>query len=118
MDQTKPDMIEEKEMPMYQVKTEMARIKKRDEEGNFRVQKVEEYINTFVKISQKEGDELVEKLHKLNVPRLGDKHIYKILDIMPTTLDDVKMVLQGYNITVNNDNLKRIAAVVAEAAKK
>jgi DNA-directed RNA polymerase subunit F len=118
MDQTKPDIVEEKEVPMFEVKNEMAKIRKRDEEPNFRVQKVEEYVNAFVKLSHKEGTELVEKLRKLNVPRMGDKHIYKIVDILPTTVDDLKMILQGYNITINNDNQKKIVAVVVEFVKK
>jgi DNA-directed RNA polymerase subunit F len=118
MDQTKPVIIEEREVPMYEIKHELARIKKRDEEPNFRVQKTDEYINTFVQLSHKEGEELVEKIRKLNVPRLADKHIFKIVDILPTTVEDVKMILQGYNVTISNENFKKIVDTVSEYVKK
>ena len=114
MNTTKPKIIEEKEIPMFELKEELTKIKKREEDPNFRVQKTEEYINTFVKLKPSEAKELIEKLGKLNVPRLSDKFIFKIVDILPITVDELKVVLQGYTITVNNDNMKKIAKTVAE----
>jgi len=114
MNTTKPTVIEEKEMPMYELKDELAKIKKRDPELNFRVQKTEEYINVFVALKPKQAKELVGKLTKLNVPRMGDKILYKIVDILPRTVEELKVVLQGYPVTVNNDNMKKIAKTVAE----
>jgi DNA-directed RNA polymerase subunit F len=118
MDQTKPTIIEEREIPMFEVKHELAKVRKRDEEPNFRVQKTDEYINTFVQITEKDGAELVEKIKKLNVPRLADKHIFKIVDILPTTVEDAKMILQGYNVTVSNENFKKLVDTVSEYVKK
>jgi DNA-directed RNA polymerase subunit F len=115
MDSTKPDIVEEHEVPLYEVKAELARIRKRDDEPNFRVQKTEEYVNTLVTLGPKEGAELSVQLRKLAIPRLSEKHIFKIIDIMPTTADDVKLVLQGYNVTVNADNMKKIASTVKAA---
>ena len=51
-------------------------------------------------------------LFLLKVPRLKDQHIAKIIDILPTTLEDLRMVLKAYPITVNNENLKKIADTV------
>jgi hypothetical protein len=37
---------------------------------------------------------------------------------MPTTANDVKVALQGYNITVSQENCKKIANVLTEYAEK
>lgn len=99
------------------VKDQLEKIKKRDEELNFRAQKTLEYLEQFCKLSKKQADELMEKLEGLNVPRLRDLHFNKIIDIMPTHPNDVKVALQGYNITVSNDNCKKIADAVKEYAE-
>jgi DNA-directed RNA polymerase subunit F len=114
MDTTKPTIIEEKEIPMFELKEELTKIKKREEEPNYRVQKTEEYVNTFVSLKPKQAKELVEKLQKLNIPRMNDKIISKIVDILPRTVDELKVILQGYTITVNNDNIKKIVNTVNE----
>jgi len=111
---TKPEIIEEREVPMYEVREEIAKIKKRDKELNFRVQKTEEYLNTFAMISNKDSKALVNKLQKLKIPRLQDKHIYKIVDILPKTVDELKVTMQGYPLTVNADNMKKIVKTVTE----
>jgi len=51
-------------------------------------------------------------LEDLKIPRLKDTHITKIIDILPTTLEDLKAVLQGYSLTVNNENLNKIVETV------
>ena len=63
-------------------------------------------------VTNPKAKELEEKLTKLNVPRLKEQHIHKIIDVLPTTVKDLKVVLQGYTLTVNNDNMKKIADTV------
>ena len=111
---TKPKILEEQQVPCFEVKEDIKKIKKRDAELNFRVQKTEEYLNVFISISAKEGRELVKKLQDLKIPRLHDNHIFKIVDILPATIEELKVVMQGYTLTINNDNLKKIAAIVKD----
>jgi len=114
----KPEIISEKPITLSELKQEIDKIKKRDKELNFRVGKVEEYLGHFVSLSKAKEDELTKKLEKLNIPRLKDVHITKILDILPKTVDELKIILQGYTITVNNDNMKKIIDVVKDFAEK
>ncbi|MBW2998488.1 hypothetical protein KY321_03020 [Candidatus Woesearchaeota archaeon] len=114
----KPKIIEEKPMSMIEVKSELETIKKRDEELNFRANKTEEYFNSFMTLSAKQGKELKEKLTNLEIPRLKEQHIIKIIDTLPTSEDDLKMILQGYTITINKDNAEKIIKVVSEYIKK
>jgi|TARA_B100001971_G_C17999764_1_gene436668 DNA-directed RNA polymerase subunit F len=103
-------IISEKPINLLQLKEELEKIKKRDKEVNLRVNKTDEYLQHFA--SFKKAKELEEKLTKLNVPRLKEQHIHKIIDVLPTTVKDLKVVLQGYTLTVNNDNMKKIADTV------
>ena len=111
---TKPEIISEKPINVLQLKEEMEKIRKRDKEMNFRAERTEEYLHHVAKLSPQKGKELYNKLEKLDVPRIKEIHIHKIIDTMPNTIEALKAVLQGYLITVANDNLKKIIDVLDE----
>ncbi len=81
---------------------------------NFRAQKTLEYLQQTSTLEVKKAKSLIKKLEEAGVPRLKELHFNKIVDTLPKTSDDVKTILQGYNITVSNENLKKIADVVVE----
>ena len=107
-----PEILSEEPISMLELKQEVNKIKKRDKELGFRIAKVEEYLNKYVKLKVKDYKDLENEIEKLNVPRLKDIHIKKIIDLLPATLDQLKVILQGYSVTVNQDNMKKIVAVV------
>lgn len=111
---TDATIINEEALSMAELHTEIKKIQKRDEEVNFRVSKIGEYLSRFLKLKKKDHQELIEKLTALNIPRLKPHHIIKIADLTPTTAEDIKLVLQGYPLSVSNDNLKKIATAVKE----
>src|SRR3989344_2506230 len=106
------NIIAENPISTYELKEELEKIKKRDKELNFRAVKTEEYLNQVA--SLKKAPELHEKLAKLNIPRLKENHIKKIMDIMPQTVNDLKVVLQGYTVTVNNESMKKIVDIISQ----
>ena len=104
------EIISEKPIDINELKKELEKIKKRDKELNFRALRTEEYLQHFTTL--KTPEELFKKLEGLKIPRLKEQHIIKIIDILPKTLDELKVILQGYTITVNNENLKKIIDAV------
>ncbi len=96
----------------------MKAIKKRDGELNFRAGKTEEYLNYFATLKAKEADELAQKIRDLEIPRLKEEHIIKIIDLLPDDIEEVKLTLQGYPLTVTKENIKKIADVVSKYIKK
>jgi DNA-directed RNA polymerase subunit F len=110
---SKPQIISEEPISMYELKSELAKIKKRDGELSFRANRTEDYLNNFVVHTPKIYKELKESLEALNIPRLKEVHILKLLDMQPKSPDEVKIILQGYTITVSQDNCKKIAKVFA-----
>ena len=109
-------IISETPINTYQLKKELERIKKRDNELNFRANRAEEHLQQIATL--KNADELFDKIMKLNIPRLKEQHIHKIIDIAPSTLDELKTVIQGYTITINSESMKKIVDAVNEFLEK
>ena len=110
-------IISEIPINAYHLKKEIERIKKRDSELNFRANKTEEYLHQTAS-DVKNAEELFDKIIKLNIPRLREQYVHKIIDVMPTTLNELKTVLQGYTLTVNNDSMKKIVDTINEFLEK
>jgi DNA-directed RNA polymerase subunit F len=110
----KPDVVQETPVSMAELKNELTKIKKVRKEHNFRAEKTEEYLNQFSILDLKKSTELKGKIEKLKVPRLKEEHLIKLIDLMPMTAEEVKSILQGYTITITNDNLKKIASTIKD----
>ncbi len=108
----KPEIIEKRPLNVVEVKEALKKIKKRDEELNFRATKTEEYVNAVAKLKPKEAKELKEKLEGLNIPRLKPEYINKIIDTLPRNEKHLKMILQGYALSVSGENQKKIFSVL------
>ena len=106
-----PEIISQKPISIYDLRKELKKISK-DEESNIRVTKTEEYLNDFITLKGKEQTDMEKDLVALSIPRLKDFHIKKIIDLLPVSPEDVKVILQGYTITVTKDNLAKIAKAV------
>ncbi|HHE36418.1 MAG TPA: hypothetical protein ENL16_01230 [Candidatus Woesearchaeota archaeon] len=111
---TKPEVIEKHSINMAQLREELARIKKRDGELSFRGNKTEEYVSEFAILKPKQAEELFKKLEDLKIPRLKDTHINKIIDLMPASVEELKVIMQGYSLPVTNENLKKIIDTVSK----
>lgn len=109
-----PEIVSETAISMTYVKHEIDRIKKRDKELSFRTQHTEEYLNMF---SKKDTAKLAQSIKKLSIARLKDEHLVKILDLLPTTVEDLKIILQGYPVTITKDNLKKLVDEVNKFLK-
>lgn len=105
-------IISETPIDIYILRKELERIKKRDNELNFRAGRTEEYLNYIS--SLKNADELFKKLMDLNIPRLREQQIHKIVDIAPTTVNELKVVLQGYTVSLSNESMKKIVETISE----
>lgn len=107
-----PKIIEEESITMSELKDALHKIKKRDEELGFRAGKTEEYLESFQLLKEKEAKELFAKIEKLNIPRFKKEYIDKMVDLLPESGDDVKMILQGYPLTITKENCDKIAKVI------
>jgi len=109
-------ILSEVPINMHQLAEELKSIKKRDKEFNFRANKTEEYLQSLLEI--KDADALYKKLIALEIPRLREQHVHKIVELLPSSVADLKVILQGYTLNITQENLKKIAALVAEFTSK
>ncbi len=111
---SKPQVIEEIPLNIVEVKEMLKKIKERDEELNYRAQKTAEYLDVISTIKPKQAKELKEKLLALEIPRVKEMHVHKIIDIMPKTPEGVKTIFSGLTISITADNVKKIVDAVNE----
>lgn len=97
---------EEKPLTMVEVQEELKKIEKRDKELTVRATKTKEYLNKFVKKDEK-VNELRKKLEELEISRLKEKQIVKVIDLKPKDLDSLKAILGG-EITLKQEDLKKV----------
>jgi DNA-directed RNA polymerase subunit F len=111
-------IVEEKPISMAELKEELKEIKKRDTELSFRTAKVSEQVDLLKVVKPKDAEEMFEKIQKLNVPRLKDVHIYKIIDLLPQNIVELKNIVQSYSLTVTNENLEKVLGILADYSPK
>ncbi len=104
------DLVEEKPLSLFEMKGKLEQIKKRDKELDARAQKTGEYLHRFV--DEKKGIDIAKKLEGLNISRLRDRHIKKIIDLMPNDMDSLKMLYSGENLTLKQEDLDKIISVI------
>ncbi len=112
-----PQFIEEKSLCLVDVKETLSDIEKRDGQLNYLSTKVKDYVDLFVTLSPKKKEELQKKLMDLNLTRLREDHVAKIIDFLPTTVNDLKIVLQAYPLSMPKKDQESIVQVIQEVAK-
>jgi DNA-directed RNA polymerase subunit F len=108
----------EKPVTMAQLRDDLKKIQKKEEELNLRANKTLEYLNLFVTLKNSEAKELYGKIEALSLPRFKPEHIVKIIDTLPESVEELKTVMSGFSITITNENCKKIIDTVAEYLPK
>lgn len=108
----KPEILSEKPINVVELKQEIENIKARDKELGIRSTKIEEYLNEFVKLNLKKAEELKAKLESLKISRLKEGFIVKIIDTLPATANELKTLLQGYIVSLNQKDMEKVVGVV------
>ena len=109
-----PKIIEEVHLSIYDVKKEVKKIQKRSEVLSIRTAKTEEYLNQFLLLKQSDAEELEKKLLGLEIPRVKEMHVRKIMDMLPENVEELKVILQGYTITVSKENMQKMISAIKE----
>jgi len=105
-------VMSEKPIGAFDLVNELKEIKKKSKELSPKAQKTLDYLNAMGFIDSKKAKGLWDKIVELNIPRLKERHIIKILEIMPEDMDSMKMVFSGENITIKQEDLNRILSLL------
>jgi DNA-directed RNA polymerase subunit F len=112
MNKMNPKIQEESPISLYDLRKEMKKIKKRDTELSLRSGKTEEYLNQFAVLKDKDAESLEKELAEMEIPRFKDSHIKKVIDTLPESVEELKVVLQGYTLTISKENMQKIVSAV------
>tara|TARA_Y100000310_G_scaffold345483_1_gene465513 strand:+ start:3225 stop:3554 length:330 start_codon:yes stop_codon:yes gene_type:complete len=108
------EIVNEKPVSINEIKIHIDSIKKREKELNFRAKKVEEYLNSVAKL--KKATEFRKDLESLDISRLREKSMVHIMNICPKENDSLKSILSSENLTLKEEDLKKILDVVNKYA--
>ena len=108
-----PEFVEEKTVSLVDAKRYLEKIEKRDLELNYRSNKTKEFLDIFATVlSNNQADELRQKLIDLKLTRLREDHITKIIDFLPVDVEQLKVVLQAYPLSMPKKDQDMITDVV------
>tara|TARA_Y100000310_G_scaffold345249_1_gene463110 strand:- start:2405 stop:2740 length:336 start_codon:yes stop_codon:yes gene_type:complete len=110
---TELKVLDEKPVGFSQLKDMLTKLEK-NKELSYRGEKTKEYLSNFTPLTKKEYTDFAKKIQKLDIPRLKDRHITKILDILPKDMDSIKALFSGETITIKDEDLKRILDVTPQ----
>jgi DNA-directed RNA polymerase subunit F len=113
-----PRFIEQKSISLLDAKEAIEAIEKRDKELNYLSNKTKEYLDQFVTLNRARKTKLEKKLQDLNLTRLKEEHITKICDFLPKTVDELKVVLQAYPLSMPKKDHEEIVKTVKALIKE
>lgn len=113
-----PQFVSETPLALAEVKAILHDAEKRDGSLNFLSNKAKEQQELFVTLSKAKKDELYSKLSSLNLTRLKEEHYCKIIDFLPQDLEELKVLLQSYPLSLSKKDQESIVAAVTEVAPK
>ena len=70
------------------------------------------FIKAFSNLSAEQGKEMREKFLGLDLIKLNEKHISKIIDILPTDKEELNKILS--DVAVTEDETNKILDIVKE----
>ncbi|MEK6809919.1 MAG: hypothetical protein AABY40_04545 [Nanoarchaeota archaeon] len=113
-----PQFVSETPLALSEVKAILHTVEKRDESLNFLCNKAKEHQELFVTLSKDKKEELYSKLTSLSLTRLKEEHYCKIIDFLPKNMEELKVILQSYPLSLSKKDQESIVAAVTEVALK
>lgn len=107
------EILEEQFIPIAKVKE----LLKDMEEKTYEQKLAFEHAKKFSKIKLEKARELYKGLKALDLRRLKDKEIVKIIDILPKDIDELKSLFVGSAIPLKKEELEKIFEIVKKYIK-
>jgi len=100
-------IIEEKPLTLAEVNTLVGKSEKADE--------IKLFLKSFLKLTEKKALELKEELTKLDLIKLKETHIVKIVDFLPESASELNKVLS--DVSLDEEETNKILASVKNYSK-
>ncbi len=113
-----PQFVSETPLALAEVKSILQSVELRDGSLNFLSNKAKEQQEIFVALPKEKKDELYAKLTGLNLTRLKEEHFCKIIDFLPQNVEELKVILQSYPLSLSKKDQESLVGAVTEVAPK
>jgi|SRR3989338_5549988 len=113
-----PLFVSETPLALAEVKSILNSVEQRDGSLNFLSNKAKEQQEVFATLALKKKEELYAKLTGLNLTRLKEEYYCKIIDFLPQNVEELKVILQSYPLSLSKKDQESIVAAVTEVAPK
>jgi len=104
------DVVERKPVPIALVKDMLAKVKEKNHEQKITF----EYVSKFAKLNKEDAEKLMEELRSANIPRVKERHIVKLVDLMPKTADEVKVIFAKEEVALSKEDVQKILDILAK----
>lgn len=80
-------------------------------------QKVKDFAIKFSKLNKTEEAKIVDAIKKLGIPRLDEKYIALIVNLMPKNITELRTIFAGSPTNLTEENLQKIMDILKQYAK-
>ena len=97
-----------------EVKEILESLSKEEKDDNKKAKTTLTYLKEFVKTKPDHAKKLKETLQNLNIIKLNQKYIAKIIDIMPEDAEDLRKIFVGEDFSLEQDEINTILEAIKQ----
>ena len=109
------ELVEEKWISQSEAKKILKNIKKKDMTPEQKM--ATEYLNKAKSLSVSDAEKLREELNELSMRKLKEELIAQVVDLLPKSAEELKVIVSGSKISFSSKDLEAIMKVVSKYVK-
>jgi len=98
---------------LAEVKNILRKVEKERKELMYEQRIALEHATKFAKLSIKKTNELIKELLG-NIEKLEEVHAYKLAELLPTTVDELKTIFAKERITLTEEDMNKILDIIGK----
>ena len=102
------DIEEKKPVTISEAKEILKEVKRQ----NYVQKQALEYATKFSKLSVTKSKKLIDELLEAGIPRIKDRHLVKLADLMPHTHDEMRAIFAKEEITLTKQDLDKVLEIL------
>lgn len=104
------DIIEKRPVSIAKAKKILAEVK----EPNYEQKQAMEYASKFAKVPYESVEKIVAELREAGIPRMRDRQLKKMVDIMPKSQDEIKVLMMKEDLTLSKKDIDKILEILGK----
>ncbi len=104
------DIVERRPATVAAAREILSKVKK----PNYEQKAAFEYASKFAKLSAEDAGKLAQELAEAEIPRLKERHVVKLIDLMPGTADEIKSIFAKEDLTLSKDDIDKVLEILAK----